>query len=38
MSQLVHAVADMVREETGEHPTSQVLEELDSNAAPTVRR
>ena len=38
MSQLVHAVADMVREETGEHPTAQVLEELDSNAAPTVRR
>ena len=38
MSQLVHAVADMVREETGEHPTADVLDELDANAAPTVRR
>ena len=37
MSQLVHAVADMVREETGEHPTA-ALDELDEHTAPTVRR
>jgi hypothetical protein len=37
MSQLVHAVADMVREETGEHPTA-AMNELDAHAAPTVRR
>jgi two-component system NtrC family sensor kinase len=36
MSQLVHAVADMVREETGEHLTTGIAE-LDPNAAPTVR-
>jgi hypothetical protein len=36
MSQLVHAVADMVREETGEHSTAG-LADLDANAAPTYR-
>jgi CheY-like chemotaxis protein len=37
MSQLVHAVADMVREETGEHPTT-MMDELDAHTAPTIRR
>jgi CheY-like chemotaxis protein len=38
MSQLVNAVTDMVREETGEHHTTGLLAELDANAAPTIRR
>jgi hypothetical protein len=36
MSQLVNAVADMVREETGEHSTAG-LAELAPDAAPTLR-
>jgi CheY-like chemotaxis protein len=44
MSQLVNAVTDMVREETGEHRTTsaeevaQAVAELDANASPTIRR
>lgn len=38
MSQLVHAVADMVREETGEHPTAALREQLEGQPAPSTRR
>jgi CheY-like chemotaxis protein len=37
MSQLMNAVADMVREETGEHATTGLMAELDVHASPTVR-